>query len=246
VDPLSDWNTIEMELLIADLDIIERNIERIQHGKKVTKESQLLVDTLEKCRCALEEGVPIHTLNLSEGEEKALSGYSFFTQKPYMVVVNVDEDQLTAGNYPTKALVHKKADNLGIPILELSAKIEVEISQLNEEDRTLFMEELSIHEAGIQRLAQATYELLGLISFFTVGEDEVRAWTIDKGISARQAAGKIHSDIEKGFIRAEVVAYQDIERYGNAHKAKEQGLCRLEGKEYIVQDGDIINFRFNV
>jgi ribosome-binding ATPase len=246
IDPLRDWNIIEMELLIADLDVIERNIERIQHGKKITKESQLLLDTLDRCRQVLEEGAPIHTLILSEEEKDALQGYSFFTQKPYMVLVNVDEEQLMTGNYPTKEAMEKKAAELEIPLIELSAKIEAEIGQLTIEDRAMFLEELSITEPGIHRLAQATYELLGLISFFTVGEDEVRAWTIEKGINARSAAGKIHSDIEKGFIRAEVVAYHDIERCGNAHKAKEQGLYRLEGKEYIVRDGDIINFRFNI
>ena len=246
VDPVRDWETIEMELLIADLDIIERNIERIQNGKKITKESQLLLDTLDRCRQALEDGVPIQTLNFTAEENNALQGYAFFTQKPFMVLVNVDEEQLLAQTYPGKNALVEKAKALSIPLIELSAKIEAEISELSENDRALFLEEMAIAEAGIHRLARATYELLGLISFFTVGEDEVRAWTIERGTHARNAAGKIHSDIEKGFIRAEVVAYHDIERCGNAHKAKEQGLFRLEGKEYIVQDGDIINFRFNV
>ncbi len=246
LDPLRDWNIIEMELLIADLDVIERNIERIRQGKKITKETQLLLDTLDRCRQVLEEGIPIHTLSFSNEEISALQGYSFFTQKPYMVLVNVDEEQLLAGNYPQQTAIQKKAAELGVPLVELSAKIEAEIGQLSVEDRVMFLEELAITETGIHRLARTTYELLGLISFFTVGEDEVRAWTIEKGINARSAAGKIHSDIEKGFIRAEVVAYNDIERCGNAHKAKEQGLYRLEGKDYTVRDGDIINFRFNV
>ena len=162
------------------------------------------------------------------------------------MLVNVDENQYISGDYPGREQLHKKADSLSVPVVELCAKIESEINQLSEEDRAVFITELGIKEPGINVLAKATYDLLGLVSFFTVGTDEVRAWTIEKGIHAKRAAGKIHSDIEKGFIRAEVVHYQDIVNSGSEKKAKEAGLYRLEGKDYIVHDGDIINFRFNV
>ncbi len=246
LDPYRDWNTIEMELLIADLDIIERNIERIKNGRKITKENQLLLDVLTRCQETLEAGIPIHTLAFNDQESAVLQGYSFFTGKPYLVVANVDDEQLLANDYKGKKQLMDKAKEVQVPLVELSAKIEVEIDQLDHQDKQLFMDELGITVPGINLLAQATYGCLGLTSFFTVGDDEVKAWTIERGINAKKAAGKIHSDIEKGFIRAEVIGYDDLHKCGNAQKAKEQGHYRLEGKEYIVLDGDIINFRFNV
>jgi GTP-binding protein YchF len=246
VDPLRDWETIDMELLVADLEIVERNIERLSGTKKIKPEQAATLSGLRKCRDALEEEKAIHSVAFSAEEEEALRSYSFFTEKPYVLVVNLDEAQLKAGDYPGKAALTAKAAERGVPVVELGAKIEVELSELDAADREMFMEDLGIAEPGINRLVRATYHRLGLISFFTVGEDEVRAWTVAQGTDAKKAAGRIHSDIEKGFIRAEVFHYNDIAAHGTAAKVKEKGLFRLEGKEYTVKDGDIINFRFNV
>jgi len=161
-------------------------------------------------------------------------------------VVNVDENQFKNNEYPAKEELSRLCSEKAMPLIEICGQIEAEIGELTQEDKDIFMEDLGITETGIERLARAVYEHLGLISFFTVGEDEVKAWTINQGISAKKAAGKIHSDIERGFIRAEVVKYQELNKLGAMVKVKEQGLFRLEGKEYIVEDGDIINFRFNV
>ena len=163
-----------------------------------------------------------------------------------MIVVNVDEEQMRQHSYPQQGNLEAWADERGIPVIMISGQVEKEISQLDEPDRSLFMADLGITESGIERLSRAVYAHLGLISYFTVGEDEVRAWTIVQGTNAKQAAGKIHSDLERGFIRAEVVSYEDFINAGSMQKAKEKGLFRLEGKEYVVQDGDIISIRFKV
>ncbi len=246
VDPVRDWETVEMELLVADLEIVERNIQRLTGSKKKQKEQEAALSGLQKCQGALNDGRAIHSVSFTPDETDALRSYSFFTEKPLMVVVNLDEEQLKAGDYPGRAELAAKVQAAGVPVVELCARTEAELGDLPDEDRELFMGELGISEPGINRLARTTYDLLGLISFFTVGEDEVRAWTITKGLDAKKAAGKIHSDIEKGFIRAEVFHYNDIAALGTAGKVRERGLFRLEGKEYLVRDGDIINFRFNV
>ncbi|AQS59577.1 redox-regulated ATPase YchF [Desulforamulus ferrireducens] len=246
INPLRDIETIAVEILLADMDLVEKRIERIQSGKKITKENAFELEVLKKCLAALEEESPISQLGLSEEEKHTLRNYAFLTEKPMMLVINIDEDQFKAGTYPGKEEVEKYAASKGIAVLEICGRMEMEISQLPEEDRALFMEDLGISEPGIDRLARTVYDYLGLISFLTAGEDEVRAWTIKKGTDAKKAAGKIHSDIERGFIRAEVVAFDDLVEAGSMAKVKEKGLFRLEGKEYIVQDGDIINFRFNV
>lgn len=246
IDPLRDWDTIDIELLVADLEIVERNIERLSGGKKIKKEQEAALSGLRKCRDALEEEKALHSVAFTAEEEDALRSYSFFTEKPSVLVVNLDEAQLKAGDYPGRAALAAKAAERGVPVVEVCAKIEVELSELGAEDREMFMQDLGIGEPGINRVVRATYDRLGLISFFTVGEDEVRAWTIVKNTDAKRAAGRIHSDIEKGFIRAEVFHFNDISALGTAAKVKEKGLFRLEGKEYTVKDGDIINFRFNV
>lgn len=186
------------------------------------------------------------TLDFTDDEAKMIRGYNFLTLKPLLLVVNVDEEQMQRNTYPQQDELEAWAEERGIPIIIVSAQVEVEISQLEAEDRALFMADLGINESGIERLSRAAYAHLGLISYFTTGTDEVRAWTITQGTNAKQAAGKIHSDIERGFIRAEVVSYDDFIELGSIQKVKEKGLFRLEGKEYIVQDGDIISFRFNV
>ncbi|WP_333871175.1 redox-regulated ATPase YchF [Desulforamulus putei] len=246
INPLRDIETIAVEILLADMDLVEKRIQRIQTGKKITKENAFELEVLKKCLAALEEESPISQLGLSEEEKLTLRNYAFLTEKPMMLVINIDEDQFRQGTYPGKEEVEKYAAARGIPVIEICGRIEMEISQLPEEDRAMFMEDLGITEPGIERLARAVYDYLGLISFLTAGEDEVRAWTIKRNTDAKRAAGKIHSDIERGFIRAEVVAFDDLAAAGSMARAREKGLLRLEGKEYIVKDGDIINFRFNV
>lgn len=246
INPVRDWETVEMELLFADLDLVEKRIERINTAKKKTKENQDELPILHKCKEALEQSIPINKLSLEPEEVQILQNYNFFTMKPVIAVVNVDEEQFSAGEYLGRRELQELTAAKDILFLEISALMEMEISRLSEEDRELFLGDLGIEEPGINRLARAIYNKLNLISFFTSGEDEVKAWTIDVGTNARRAAGKIHSDIERGFIRAEVVKYDDLHSFGNMAQLKEKGLFRLEGKEYIVQDGDIINFRFNV
>ncbi|NLZ53559.1 MAG: redox-regulated ATPase YchF [Thermoanaerobacteraceae bacterium] len=244
IDIIRDIENIGMELLLADLQLVETRIERINTGKKITKEQMAEREVLEKLRESLENEICLADINLSE-EEKILEHLDFFTAKPVIIVVNVDDEQLVAG-YEQRDEVLSYCHGKNLPVFEVSAKAEVEISELDEEDRIAFMRELNIKESGIDLLARAIYDKLSLISFLTAGEDEVRAWTIKKGTVAKNAAGKIHSDIERGFIRAEVINFKDFKECGSLAKARELGKLRLEGKEYVVQDGDIMNFRFNV
>ena len=246
IDPMRDIETIDMELLLADMDVVEKRIDRIKNGKKIKKEETVELEVLQKILDGLENEIPIHNLGLTEEEKNMLKNYSFLTEKPVILVINIDEGQFKAKSYPQKEALHKLAAEKNLPLIEICGKIEMEISQLPEEDKEIFVEDLGITEPGIDQLARAAYDRLNLMSFFTSGEDEVKAWTIEKGTNAKRAAGKIHSDIERGFIRAEVVKCNDLERLGSMAKVKESGLHKLEGKEYIVQDGDIINFRFNV
>ena len=246
IDPLRDVETLSMELLFSDLGVIENRVARIDAGKKITKEHLIEKDVLEKCRETLENGQLLHELDLNDEERELISNFGFLSEKPMMLVVNVDEKQLAEGTYPQKEALGEYCAAHQLPLIVLSAQTEQEINQLEEEERALYMEELNIREPGIHQVARASYEMLGLISFMTVGEDEVRAWPIRRGTVARRAAGKIHTDIEKGFIRAEVTAFSDFHEHPSMVKLKELGKVRLEGKEYVVQDGDIINFRFNV
>ncbi len=246
VNPMRDIETINMELLFADLAIIDIRIQRIESGKKINKELQDELAVLKKCKESLESGNLIHSLNLTEEEKICLKTFNFLTERPMVLLMNLDDDQFVSKGYDQKEDVINYASEKHIPIVEVCAKTELEINRLEEEDKKLFMEDLGIKETGIARLASAVYDYLGLISFLTVGEDEVRAWTIKKGTMAKIAGGKIHSDIERGFIRAEVIKYSDFEKLGSMQKIKEKGLMRLEGKEAVIEDGDIINFRFNV
>jgi len=246
IDPVRDIETVNLELLLSDLDLVEKRIERIHAGKKVKTEQQQELALLERFRTALESEQPVHTVAMSPDEQNLVRNYSFLTEKPMLIVVNIDEAQAAGAGYPGRERLIEVAQSRGIPLIDICAKIEAEIVELPDEERQEFMAELGISEPGIARLARAIYNMLGLMSFFTVGEDEVRAWTIKQGTEARKAAGKIHSDIERGFIRAEVVKYEDFVSSGSMAKVKEKGLFRLEGKEYIFQDGDIVNFRFNI
>ncbi|MEG1478445.1 MAG: DUF933 domain-containing protein, partial [Clostridiales bacterium] len=241
-----DIDTIDTELLLADLDTCETRLERIKAQSRKKIENPLEEEVLEKILAVLEEESPMSSLELSEDEKEAVVHLSFLTNKPMVLVVNLDEKQFKSGEYPNKDFLAQYAKDTKRELLEICAQAEGEIAQLDEEDRLMFLEDLNISEPGMIRLAQTVYKSLGLISFITAGEDEVRAWTIRQGLSAKKAAGKIHSDIERGFIRAELIAYTDLVKCGTMVKGKEQGLVRLEGKEYTMADGDIVNFRFNV
>lgn len=246
IDPKRDIETINLELLLADLAVIENRINRIETSKKSTKENQEELEVLKKCREGLENGLLIHNIELSNEEKEILKTFQFLSEKPIILVANIDENQLMDKDYPGKKSLTEFAQNVSTPLIELCIKTELEITELEPEDREMFIEELGITESGIDLLAKTAYDYLGLISFLTAGKDEVRAWTIRKDTIAKMAAGKIHSDIEKGFIRAEVCKFVHLKEYGSMVKAKEKGLVTLEGKEYIVDDGDIIEFRFNV
>lgn len=246
IDPMRDIEIINTELLFADLQMIETRLNRINSGHKKKLEHPLEEEALNKCREWLEEERPLMSLSLSEEETEALRHITFLTNKPMMIVLNLDEEQLASGEYPQKEELTAYCAEHGYELLTVSAKLEEEIEQLPPEEKALFLAELNLNESGVSRMAKALYHHLGLISFLTAGEDEVRAWTIQKGLPAKLAAGKIHSDIERGFIRAETVAFADLQAAGSMAAARDKGLFRLEGKEYVVQDGDIINFRFNI
>ncbi len=251
VNPLRDIETINLELTFSDLGLIEKRLQRIESsiGKLRGAEREAYEQeaaALKQLREALEAGIPIREVSLKPEEEKLLRGFGFLTAKPLLILLNLHENQL--GPEGT-ALVERARERFGRPgvvIDALAGKIEAEISQLNEEDARLFLEDLGITETSRERVIRLSYDLLGLISFFTVGPDEVRAWTIRRGTPAAEAAGEIHSDIQRGFIRAEVVAYDDLITAGGMPEARKAGTLRLEGKHYIVKDGDIAHFLFNV
>lgn len=246
IDPMRDIETINFELLLSDLGVIEKRIEKLESSKKVTKEDLEELDFLKKAREGLEEGLLLHQIEFTDEEKEYFKIFSFLSEQPMILVANIDENQLMEKDYPGKEALENYSKETNTPLIEICIKTEQEISQLDAEDRELFIEDLGITESGIDKLSKTAYDHLGLMSFLTAGVQEIHAWTIKKGTVAKVAAGKIHSDIEKGFIRAEVARYKDVVEYGSVQKAKEKGLVTLEGKEYVVQDGDIIDFRFNV
>jgi GTP-binding protein YchF len=252
VNPLRDAQSVEDELILADLGVAERRLERIEKDLKKTRNADLERerDVLAICRPALEEGRPLRALDLQGEDLKRLRGFQFLSAKPLLIVINLDESQL-AGEAATR--IDRAAEATGVtPFLSrartaavaVCAKIELEIAQLDASDRTSFLADLGLTESGLDRVIRSSYDLLGYISFFTVGEDECRAWSIPRGTPAQLAAGEIHSDIARGFIRAEVVSYDALVGRGSMAACRDHGEVRLEGKDYIVQDGDIINFRF--
>ena len=243
--PLQEIENIAYELLLSDLDLIEKRIERINEGKKKGHALEEL-DLLEKLKATISEELPLSSVALSEAEQKMLSNYQFLTLKPLLVCLNLSDDALQSGDYVDKTAILEYCSSRGLPMVELSAGIEKEISELLPEEKEEFLKDLGLNSSGLERVARGLYEKLNLISFFTVGDDEVRAWTIHKGTIAKHAAGKVHSDMERGFIRAEVFSYQDFTELGSVNAIKEKGLFRLEGKEYIVQDGDVVHIRFNI
>lgn len=244
--PLQDLEDMELELGLSDLDLVEKRRERIKTGKKVTPEQVHEMELLEQLHQVLESGNRIDGLDLDDEDRRLLSGYQFLTLKPMVWLLNLDDAGFQSGQYRERQEIEKAARDKNIPLVLMAGAMEQEIQDLDEADRVDFMKDLGIDQTGTERLAQAAYEHLGLISFLTAGEDEVRAWTIRAGTPAKEAAGKIHSDIERGFIRAEVVSFAALLEAGTMAQARDQGQVRLEGKEYIMQDGDIVNFRFNV
>ena len=248
IDPLRDIETINLELVFSDAEIIDRRIERTKKMMKGDKSLAKELALLERVKAALEDGKPARSLEYDEDEAAVMKEIALISMKPVIYAANVAEDDFSKGiennEYVNK--VKALAESEGSEVMPVSARIEEEIAQLDGDEKAMFLEELGMHESGLDRLIKASYTLLGLISYLTAGEPEVRAWTITKGTKAPQAAGKIHTDFERGFIRAEVVHYNDLMACGSMTAAKEKGLVRSEGKEYVMQDGDIVLFRFNV
>ena len=246
INPVRDIETINLELVFADLDTVEKRIDRASKLIKGDKKYQLEFDTWKKVRDALQNGKPARSLEYTDEELEIVRDGFLLTMKPILYVANVSEDQLLDENDANVNSVKEYAKQDKAEVIKLCVKIEEELSSLDGNDKKEMLEALGLEESGLDKVIKASYDLLGLMSFLTAGEPEVRAWTIKKGTKAPQAAGKIHSDIERGFIRAEIVSYDDLMREGSMTAAKEKGLVRSEGKEYIMQDGDIVLFKFNV
>lgn len=246
VDPLRDIDTIDIELTLADLELAEKLLANAEKRLKGDKEAAAEVELLKRVKDSLEKEKPVRSMDFSEEEKKLLKGYCFLTEKPVIYVANISEDAVAGEDNDYVKSVRSFAEKQGEQVLKISARIEEEIAMLDEEEKGVFIEELGLEESGLDKLIRISYETLGLISYFTAGEKEVRAWTIQKGTKAPQAAGKIHSDFERGFIRAEVIHYDDFIQLKSMAAAKEKGLIRSEGKDYVMVDGDIVVFRFNV
>jgi len=233
------------ELILADMATAEVRVERLTSQKKRTPEEDSELELMSRLGRELGEGKSLRQVELSAEDKERLVGYGLLSVKPMIMCVNLGEEELLKKSYEGAQKVKEHCASYGIPLVELCAGVEAEMAELDDDDKVQLMAGYGIEESGIGKISVAVYEGLGLISFFTVGEDEVRAWPIPRGINAKGAAGKIHSDIEKGFIRAETVGYEDFMRLGGISGARNVGLFRLEGKEYIVKDGDIMNFRFS-
>ena len=249
VNPLRDIETINLELIFSDLEILERRIAKVAKGARMDKEQAKELAMLERVKERLEDGkLAIGFETDDEDEEEYFKNLNLLTAKPVIYAANVGEEDLAndgADNAGVQA-VREYAKETGSEVFAICAQIEEEISELDDEERQMFLDDLGLKESGLEKLIRASYHLLGLMSFLTSGEDETRAWTIKQGTKAPQAAGKIHTDFERGFIKAEVVNYKDLLENGSLAAAREKGLVRMEGKEYVVQDGDVILFRFNV
>ena len=248
VDPVRDIEIINTELCLADLESVDKRLQRIAKlAKSGDKDARIEAPILEKVSAALGDAIPVRAQGLTEDELDILKDLTLLTAKKSLYVANVGEDEVSdySGNEFVKQ-VEDYAAKEGSGVVVVSARIESEIAELSDEEATSFLADLGLEESGLTKLIKASYSLLGLINYFTAGEMEARAWTIVEGTKAPQAAGKIHSDIEKGFIRAEIVSFDDLEACGSQNAAKEKGLVRLEGKDYIMKDGDVTHFRFNV
>lgn len=247
IDPIRDIETINLELIFADIETVDKRLDRARKSLKADKKFQVEIDLLEKIKKTLEEGKSARTLDLNDEEQEIIKDSFLLTLKPILYIANVSEEQLAdAENDANVQKVKEYAMKEKAGVIPLCVKIEEELASLEKEDQREMLEAIGLEESGLNKVIKASYDLLGLMSFLTAGEPEVRAWTIKKGTKAPEAAGKIHSDIQRGFIRAEIVSYNDLIREGSMLAAKEKGLVRSEGKEYIMQDGDIVLFRFNV
>ncbi len=248
IGPLRDIETITLELIFADIEMLEKRIDRVKKALKGDKKYQTELDLLENVKKLLEEGKPARAYDYTDDEKIIMREVSLLTMKPVLYIANVSEDDFSNGIEENKYVkeVEEFAKNEGSGVIAISARIEEEISQLDGDEKIEFLQAMGMEESGLDKIVKASYKLLGLISYLTAGEPEVRAWTITKGTKAPQAAGKIHTDFEKGFIRAEVIAYDDLIANKTMAAAKEKGLVRSEGKDYVMKDGDIVLFRFNV
>ena len=247
VDPIRDIEVINVELVLSDLEIVMSRINKIGKKAMTTKDKKDIkeIELLNKIKDALEKNIPVRKLELSDDEKKMISSFNLITLKPIIYALNVDEENINTGNDYTKK-VQEYAKNEGSETVIICAKLESELSELTDDEKEAFLNEIEIKESGLDQLIHKTYKLLGLATFFTVGSDEVRAWTFRKGMKAPECAGIIHSDFERGFIKAEVMSYDDLVEAGSELKVRENGKARIEGKEYLMQDGDICHFRFNV
>ncbi len=249
VDPLRDIETINLELIFSDMDMVDRRLDRTVKAMKGDKSLAAEVEFLKRLSAWLEGGKPARSMEMTEEEETVLATMALLTSKPIIYAANMSETDFTDGNTdenPYFQRVAALAAEEGAEILPICAKLEEDIAGMDDEEKLMFLSELGLDHSGLDRLIQASYRLLGLISYLTAGKPEVRAWTITKGTKAPQAAGKIHTDFERGFIRAEVIPYEELIANGSIAAAKEKGLVRSEGKEYVMQDGDVVLFRFNV
>ncbi|MBN2539976.1 MAG: redox-regulated ATPase YchF [Bacilli bacterium] len=249
IDPMRDIETIMIELIFADMEVIEKRLPKIQKRAQMKLDAEAVAeyDILVKLNESLKEQIPIRALELHEDEKRLIKNFSFLTAKPMVYVCNVSDEELIdySGNEYVKK-IQKLSEQDNSRTVVISAKIEQELSELETEERSMFMEDLGIHRSGLEELITVSYEMLGLKTFFTAGEKEVRAWTFKNGMKAPECAGIIHTDFQKGFIRAETIHYEDLIAAGSEAKAKELGKFRLEGKEYVAKDGDVFHFRFNL
>ena len=247
IDPIRDIETINLELVFADMETVDKRLDRAKKNLKADKKYQAEIDLLEKIKETLEAGKPARVLDLTDEEKELIKDAFLLTMKPILYIANVSENDIEnpdENEYVERVKEYAKQENA--EVIPLCVKLEEELSVLDKEDKKEMLKELGLSESGLDKVIKASYKLLGLMSFLTAGEPEVRAWTIKIGTKAPQAAGKIHSDIERGFIRAEVVSYDDLMNCGSMVAAREKGLVRSEGKDYIMRDGDIVLFRFNV
>ena len=247
VDPIRDVEIINLELALADLEIITNRIDKIKKKAETTKDKEALIElsALQKSKESLEKNIPLRLIQYTKEELLAIKSFNFITLKPHIYLANIDENEIGIENDYVKKL-KEYAEKEQAKVITVSAKIESELSELNDEDKNEMLKDLGIDQSGLDKLIEATYSLLGLKTYFTCGPQEVKAWTYKDGMNAKECAGIIHSDFEKGFIKAEVIAYKDLIEYGDEVKVKEKGKFRIEGKEYLMQDGDICHFRFNL
>ena len=247
INPVNDIEVINLELSLSDLEIVNSRIDKIKKKAETNRDKEALeeYEVLKKAKEALEKGIALRRVEFSKDEKQYLKSFCLLTMKPIIYLANVKEDELTIDNDYVKQVI-EYASKEEAKVVKACAKMEADLSDLSDEDKKEMLESVGIKESGLDQLIKATYDLLGLATYFTGGPDEVRAWTFKKGMNAKECAGIIHTDFEKGFIKAEIMSYEDLDQYGSELKVKEAGKTRLEGKDYLMQDGDICYFRFNV